>query len=149
MQALLGQDWSEAANWARAQRLAEDEINRSPGDPYAWFNLGGSRLGQGDAVTATSAYERALALRLPRRLMWYQTGPLAAHNRAGNHRRALEPARQVLATEGTLAEAHHVRGLALLGLGERGAALAAFRLAARYGPGLGAAHEMLARLTAG
>jgi tetratricopeptide (TPR) repeat protein len=148
VRAILGEDWDAAANWARAQRVAEQEVNRSPGDPYAWFNLGDSHLGQGDAPTAAHAYERALALGLPRRHLWYRTGPLAAHNRAGDHRRALALAQQVLATEATLAEAHHERGLALLGLGQRAAALDAFRLAARYGPNLGAAHEMLAQLSA-
>ena len=148
VRAILGDDWDEAANWARAQHAAEDEINRSPPDAYTWFNLGDSHLGQDDALTATYAYERALALGLPPRHLWYQIGPLTAHNRAGHHRRALELAQRALATEGTLAEVHLERGLALLGLGQPAAALEAFRLAARYGPALAPAHEMLAQLAA-
>jgi tetratricopeptide (TPR) repeat protein len=148
VQAILGEDWDELANWARAQHLVEEEINRAPHDPYAWFNLGDSHLGQGDAGTASHAYERALALGLPGKQLWYQVGPIAAHNRTGNYRRALELAQRALATEATLTEVHYERGVALLGLGQRGAALEAFRQAARYGPTYAPAHEMVAQLSA-
>lgn len=148
VQAILGEDWDEQTNWSRAQRVAENEINRAPDDAYAWFNLGDGHLAQGDAETAVHAYERALALGLPRRHMWYQIGPIVAHNQVGNHTRALVLAQRALTTESTLAEVQYERGVALLGLGQGAAALEAFRLAARYGPNLAPAHEMVAQLAA-
>lgn len=77
---ILGPDMLESTTmWDRAARLAQDETVADPSDSFAWFNLGTSltRLGEltGDRAyyeQGAAAFDHALSIGLPGRMLWYQ-----------------------------------------------------------------------------
>ncbi|MDW8097875.1 MAG: C39 family peptidase [Anaerolineae bacterium] len=142
---IIGAAWDEQIMYRRAAEVARQEVE-TIGDLYAWFNLGDSLLGLGRAEEAVSAFERAMALGLPPRLLWYRFGPLEAYNRAGQYPQTLDLAAPLLAKVPMLEEAQYQRGFALEGLGRKEEAIAAYELALRYNPRLEEARQALARV---
>jgi tetratricopeptide (TPR) repeat protein len=77
---ILGREYLDPITmWQNAARKAEAETQENPEDPYAWFNLGTSltRIGEitGDAAfyqQGASAFDRAVVIGLPGRMLWYQ-----------------------------------------------------------------------------
>lgn len=76
---LLGEDWEEAANRRRALETARAETRTSPGNAFAWFNLGSNLVYFEDYPAAVEAYDRARQLGLPQRMLRYQFGPFFAY----------------------------------------------------------------------
>lgn len=147
VRAIIGDDWDPRFLMPRARSAAERETVAHPKDPYAWFNLGDDNLALGDFVSAVKAYERALALDLPSRILWYRTEPLIAYNKAGQFQRALDLSAPVLSRTTGVAQIYEQRGFAYLGLGKPDQAASEFKLAIFYDPGLTASKEALANLT--
>lgn len=145
--AIVGEDWDDRRMCLRAIEAAQAEVE-DKGDLYAWFNLGSGYLGLGMYELALGAYERAIAIGLPPRMLWYQSGPLEALNRAHRYSRTLELTEPLLAIPG-LEEIHYQRGLAYEGLGRKQEALAEYRLALRYNPRWELVQQALERLEAG
>lgn len=79
MRSLLGERWDETRMNALALADAQRESQADPRDKFAWFNIGSTLLRQGDSAGAMAAYDTAIALRLPWRMMWYQFGPYEAY----------------------------------------------------------------------
>lgn len=84
-------------NWQAAARRAQKEADADPDNAYAWFNLGTSLTELGKKTkeveyyeNAAIAYDRARALGLPSRMLWYQHGIFFAYNGIGRHEDALE-----------------------------------------------------------
>ena len=146
--AILGEDADPQRNYQRAlalfQRLAEER----PEDAYVWFSIGTSYFLLGDYQAAVQAYERAEAIGLPPKMLWYQFWPVAAYNNIGNHQRALELATAQIATAGTFGEMRYERGRAFEAMGNLDAAIAEYRRALRDDANLSVAREALARLGA-
>ena len=146
--AILGEDADPQRNYQRAlalfQRLAEER----PDDAYVWFSMGTSYFLLGDDQAAVQAYERAEAIGLPPKMLWYQFWPVAAYNNIGNHQRALELATAQIATAGTFGEMRYERGRAFEAMGNTDAAIAEYRRALLDDVNLTAAREALARLGA-
>jgi hypothetical protein len=86
---LVAQLLGERADVLRAAELAAEtaqaEATANPRDVYAWFNLGTSltRLGRYDQAAA--AYDRAMSLGIPFRMLWYQFGPFEAYFNTGRY----------------------------------------------------------------
>lgn len=142
---VLGQAWDEGTMYRLAAEAARAEVD-TIGDLYAWFNLGDSLLGLDQPEEAVVAFEQAIALGLPPRMLWYRFGPFEALNRAGHYERVLELADPALAVVPMLEELQYQRGVALEGLGRFHEAIAAYELALHYHPGMEAAHSALQRL---
>ncbi len=143
--ALIGADWDDAAMRQRALASAQAEVE-AIGDLYAWFNLGDSYLALGQPIEAAEAFQRALTLPTPPRLLWYRFGPLEAYNQAGQHQQALDLADQILAAAPMLEEALLQRGIAYEAMGQTTAARASYEAALAANPRLAAARQAIARL---
>lgn len=88
VQAILGAQWDQAANYQYAAERASTEIFNSSGRDlyFAWFNRGTSLMYLQDYAGAAAAFDEAFRLypeipekARPWRMMWYQTGPYFAY----------------------------------------------------------------------
>lgn len=143
VRAILGPDWDTASMYRRAAERASAEIE-ADADVYAWFNLGTSLLQLGEYDAAATAYDQAISIGLPSRMLWYQFGPLEAYNQTGRYEDVLEVSAPL--TGLALEELHYQRGVAFEGLGQRNMAVAEYQRAADLNPNLGKAAESVARL---
>lgn len=125
----------ELANQARAAEIAFDvaqaEARSNPQDPFAWFNMGSSLVLLGRYQEASVAYDQATSLGLPWRMLWYQFGPYQAFYEVGRYQDILAYVNNTFSTDGgqDVEEAYYWQGRALLALGRRNEALAAFQQA--------------------
>jgi hypothetical protein len=83
VQAILGSDWDPDANRQHALEAAQAETQSDPKNAFAWFNLGSNLSYFERYVEATDAYDHALELGLPQRMMRYQFGPFIAYFHTG------------------------------------------------------------------
>ncbi|MBK8047320.1 MAG: C39 family peptidase [Anaerolineales bacterium] len=125
---------SEQTMWQVAQRQAEGEISADPNDLFAWFNLGSSLTAQGDFAGAAEAFDRATAIGLPERMLWYQFSPFEAYLAVGRAQEEVGLADAVLATADSVEEVHYWRGRGLALLGDTAAARAAYEQALVLNP---------------
>lgn len=133
VEALLGTDADDAAMYRQAVARAEEEVNTT-GDVFAWFNLGSSYVGLGEYASAADAYQHALEIGLPRRMLWYQFGPFIAYDALGEYQKVLDLSAGILAHTPNIEELHYYRGRAYLALGDADKARAEFELAVQYNP---------------
>ncbi|MEX1247129.1 MAG: C39 family peptidase [Anaerolineales bacterium] len=157
--ALLG-PWADE-QWANeyALEVAKEESTTLTGlDQYfAWFNVGSSHVRLFQYVDAAFAYDYAFDLyanlpndtiKLPFRMLWYQTGPYWAYYYSGRYRDVINLANITLSTldDPTLEESLYWRGLAYLALGETDNAIADLQEAVRINPNFWAGWQQLEAL---
>jgi tetratricopeptide (TPR) repeat protein len=145
VEALLGDDADDAAMYRHAVARAQEDV-RTSGDAFAWFNLGSSYVDLGEYAAAADAYQHALEIGLPRRMLWYQFGPFIAYEALGEYQKVLDLSAGVLAHTPNIEELHYYRGRAYLGLDDVGKARAEFELAVQYNPHYAEAVQSLADL---
>jgi hypothetical protein len=144
---LLGDDWDDLRMYERAVLTTRTEIE-TLGDAYGWFNAGNSLLGLGEYERAAEAFDQAMAIGLPPRMLWYQFGPFEAYNQAGQYQRVIDLSVPLMSL--ALEELHYQRGVAFEGLGQLQAALAEYQLAVELNPrSMTRASDAIARLRAG
>ncbi|HVB63294.1 MAG TPA: C39 family peptidase [Nitrolancea sp.] len=143
---IVGSDIDRQTNLERALALFTDLAAKHPDDAYYRFAIGSSFFELGNYAEAVAAYERAAAIGLPSKMLWYQFWPVAAYNEIGNQQRALELATAQIASAGTFAEMRFERGRAFEALGRRTEALAEYRQAINDDANLQAAQDAVARL---
>ena len=145
----------EQAMWQQALDRARAQIEQEPNNAFAWFNLGSSmtHLGQITAdsqlfQTAASAFDQALLIGLPPRMLWYQFEPYEAYLAAGRSDEVLALTRSILENQGgrDVEETYLYRGQALLAQGDSAGAQADYARALELRPGFPAALEALAGL---
>ncbi|HDN80000.1 MAG TPA: tetratricopeptide repeat protein [Chloroflexi bacterium] len=134
LKSVLGEDWDERLMYARALERARKEVERSPDDAFAWFNMGNSYLGLEEPEEAVAAFEKAISIGLPWRMLWYQFGPFEAYLATGHYEEVLRLSESVLRKAPNLEELHFYRGMAYRALGREDEAEAEFRLALKYNP---------------
>jgi hypothetical protein len=137
VQAILGETLTgEEAMWRHVAALAQAEIDRDPGNAFAWFNLGTSltelamMLGEADYYTsAATAFDRSRTIGLPPRMLWYQHRPLMAYFRVGRYEDVMSLVDATLATAGgqNVEELYWYQGHVHLARGERTLARAAYQ----------------------
>ena len=140
---VLGDHVDERLMYLSAVARALDE-NAERGDAFSFFNLGSALLGLGDADGAAGAYDRARALGLPWRMLWYQFGPFEAYAAVGRWHDVTALAAANLRNAGNLEESHYWLGRAHQAEGDAEAAADAWRTALRYNPTFAPAAEALA-----
>jgi tetratricopeptide (TPR) repeat protein len=133
--AVLGGDTDDGVMFARAAVKAHGEIQAGE-DAFAWFNLGSSMLGMGDAEAAVAAFDRARLLGLPWRMLWYQFGPFEAYAAVGRWDDVMALADANLRNAPNLEESHYWRGRALAAKGDEDGARQAWRRALELNPNL-------------
>lgn len=132
-----------AAMYAAALEQARAEARASPGNAFAWFNLGSSLAARQRYEEAAQAFDQARHLGLPWRMLWYQFGPFEAYYQVGRHQDVVDLAAANLRQSGNLEESHYWRGLSLRALGREDEARQAFETALRFNPNYAAAAEAL------
>ncbi|MFN8531697.1 MAG: C39 family peptidase [Anaerolineae bacterium] len=85
LQSLLGNRAAPLDAVQYALDTAIEETRTNPRNMYAWFNIGSSLTRQGNYDAAARAYDRARALGVPFRMMWYQFGPFEAYFNVGRY----------------------------------------------------------------
>ncbi|MFN3336445.1 MAG: C39 family peptidase [Thermomicrobium sp.] len=144
--AILGEDADPRHNVERANQRMHELVTQHPDDAYLWFSLGTTEYLLGNTDAALAAYERAAAIGLPPKMLWYQFWPVAAYVDDGQYQRALELAAAQIASAGVFAEMHYERGRAFEALGQTNAAIAEYRRALDDDANLQVARDALARL---
>jgi hypothetical protein len=140
---LLGTDADTAAMYVRSAARAEAELQARE-DAFGWFNLGSSLLGAGEGPGAAGAYDRARALGLPWRMLWYQFGPFEAYAAVDRWDDVEALAGANLRNAGNLEESHYWLGRALAARGDAARARDSWRRALALNPGFAAARDALA-----
>ena len=143
---VVGSDVDRRTNLERALALFSDLAAKDPDNAYYRFSIGSSFFELGNYHEAIAAYEKAAAIGLPSKMLWYQFWPVAAYNEVGNYQRALELATEQIASAGTFAEMRFERGRAFEALGNQAAALVEYRQAISDDANLQAAQGAVARL---
>jgi tetratricopeptide (TPR) repeat protein len=146
VQRILGEDVSEPRMWERALFVAQREAAAQPNDAFAWFNVGTNLVSLGRTAEAVAAFDRARALKLPWRMLWYQFAPFEAYLAEGRVNDVLSLAGANLQQAGDLEESIYYRGRALQAQGNVAGARAAYQTAARLNPRYAPAHHSLAML---
>jgi hypothetical protein len=96
----LGADWFEQDNRRKAAEVAQREALETPNNGFAWFNLGTSLAALGRYQEAVVAFQRATALELPWRMLWYQFGLFESLLQTQRFQDVLNYADDTLATRG-------------------------------------------------
>ena len=150
LMALLGEDGDEWQNQIRALEMARAEAIADPDDAFAWFNMGTNFVNLGMHDVAAQAYDRAISLGLPWRMMWYQFGPYEAYYEAGRYDDMIAIARQNQNDNGghLVEETWYYLGMAREGRGELDKALQNYHTAYNFNPNFTPAQEAKERLTA-
>ena len=97
VQAALGPHWDETYNLEWALSLSEQELAGDSPDTFSLFNLGETLVRLGRYEEAEDAFDRARAIGLPWRMMWYMFGPFEAYLELGRYDDVIALAREVIA----------------------------------------------------
>ena len=143
---ILGPDGEDHWMYERALAVAQAEAAAQPNDAHAWFNLGTNLVALGRTAEAVPAFDRARALRLPWRFLWYQFGPFEAYLAEGRLGDVLTLTAANLEQAADLEESHYYRGRALQAQGQTAASRAAYQAALRANPKFAPASHALSTL---
>ncbi|UCG24197.1 MAG: C39 family peptidase [Chloroflexota bacterium] len=139
VQSILGQDLLQPMQmWLKAAERAQAELENDPDNAFIWFNLGTSLTRLGELTgspeyyeSGAAAFDQALAIGLPPRMLWYEFRPYLAYMKVGRYEDMITLAEAVLATQGgqNVEETYLYQGHALLFQGDVAAAAAAYKRA--------------------
>jgi len=147
--AILGPDADEPAMLRRALAASKARTAATPGNAYAWLNLGETEFLIGDNAAAVAAWEKAQSVGLPERIMWYVFWPATAYNALGKADVVLALTGEVLAQQPVSPELLFERGIAYRSLGDTVRARQALNQALVYDPGMAKARKALEELGRG
>jgi tetratricopeptide (TPR) repeat protein len=145
--AILAGDRDDQAMLQHALDVATGEASAQPNDAFAWFNVGSTLTAMGRDAEAVPAYDRARALKLPWRMLWYQFGPFEAYLSQGRLNDVLTLTGANLQQASDLEESQYYRGRALQAQGQTAAARAAYQAALKVNPKYTPAYYSLSTLS--
>ena len=128
--------------WNDAETLARAELAANDADAFAWFNLGSSLTAQGRTAEAAGAFDRARAIGLPWRMLWYQFTPFEAYLAEGRAQDVLALTDEVIQVTDSIEEIYYWRARALLATGDAAGARSAVQRALTLAPGFAPALEL-------
>ena len=157
LEALLGPQFDESANFEFAAQKARQEIEELAGRElyFAWFNLGSNLVAMEDYAGAAAAYDQAFAVypaipedERPWRVMWYQDGPYAAYYHTARYQDIINLANTTFFALGeyTLEESFYCRGMAKQVLDDYNGAVFDLKKAVELNPNYTPAHIALEEL---
>ena len=94
-----------------ALNAARSDTANDSTDNWAWFNLGTSYTALGEYDNAATAYDQALRLGMPFRLLWYQFGPYEAYYEVGRYEDVESLAESTLATTDFVEQTYYWLGM--------------------------------------
>jgi len=124
--------------WEATAKRAQQQLDQDPENAFAWFNLGTSltRLGEltgsaGYYENGAAAFDRARAIGLPPRMLWYEFRPYLAYMKVGRYEDMIALANAVLENQGgrNVEETYLYMGHALLFEGDVAGATDAYQRA--------------------
>jgi hypothetical protein len=146
VQSIYGAALDDGVMWQDALANAQQTVQAQPNNPYAWFNLGTDLTVLGEYTAAADAYDRARAIGLPWRMLWYQYGPFQAYHAVGRYQDVIALVDETLATTQSVEDLYYWRGQARAALGNPDAAYADWQQALRLNPTYQPAQQALAGL---
>ncbi|HET7770723.1 MAG TPA: C39 family peptidase, partial [Chloroflexota bacterium] len=144
--AIVGPDMDEAQLRQRAVVVAQEELSGKQNDAFAWFNVGTALTRVGRTTEAVQAFDRARALLLPWRMLWYQFAQFEAYLAENRPNDVLALTQANLAQAPELEESHYFRGRALELQGNKVGARAAYQTALQMNPKFAPAAHALSLL---
>jgi hypothetical protein len=143
---IIGEDMDDAIMWQNSLNRAQADAATDPENGFFWFNLGKSYNAIGDYEKAASAFDQALAISLPWRMLWYQFGPYEAYYQVGRYEDVILLADTTLKDRPYFEESFYYKGLALAALGDTTAARQSLEDAvdfnSNYAPALAALNNL-------
>ncbi len=149
LRAILGEYVDPWYGYNAALEQSRDEIAQNEEDQWAWFNQGTALGVLGDVQEAAAAYDKALELGLPYRLLWYQFGPFEAYYQLGRYDDVIALADSVLDNTIYIEEIHYWKGMALVQQGKFDEALESFQTALQMNANYFPAQQMLRLIETG
>ena len=131
---LLGTRAEENESYNLALESAQEESTLDPNNAFALHNLGVSLSYFGEFAEASSAFDKARAIGLARRMLWYQTEMYQAYFNMGRYSDVVNLASSTLETTPNLEESYFWRGKARHALGDVEGALSDLKKALEYNP---------------
>ena len=130
---LVGENWNEEANRISALNIALDETEADPDDTFAWFNVGTNLLYFDRYAAAAQAYDTAIRLGIPQRMLRHQFGPFIAYFKTSRND-DLKALAEYALNHSTTEENRLWYGSALFREGDRNAAVDEFNKALHVNP---------------
>lgn len=146
LKAIVGDNWDKNTMYQSAATKARAEISSNDNDVYAWFNLGTSLYELGDYKGAKTAFEKSQSIGWPRRMLWYQIGPIQTYNMTKDYQKAIDLSNIALSSNDSFAEAHLEKAIAYKGLGNLEKAKEEANIALSYYPNFKKAQDFLGSL---
>jgi Peptidase_C39 like family len=131
---LVGENWDEETNRINALNQAYDETKANPEDAFAWFNVGTNLLYFDRNTEAAQAYDTAIRLGIPQRMLRHQFGPFIAYFKTGRNDDLKALAEYALKITPTSEENRLWYGWALFREGDRAGAIDEFNKALHVNP---------------
>jgi tetratricopeptide (TPR) repeat protein len=132
LRAALGDYVDTQYAYNAALQTARDEAAKSRDDAWAWFNMGSAYVLLQDYNNAALAYDQAIQLGLPWRMLWYQFGPYEAYYNVGQYDNVRALANSTIATTKWVEESYYWIGMTYAAEGRASAAIEQFNLALNY-----------------
>ncbi len=146
VRAALGPHWDATYNLEWALSLSEQELAGDRPDSFSLFNLGETLVLLGRYEEAADAFDRARAIGLPWRMMWYMFGPFEAYLAVGRYDDVIALAREVIAGTPGVEEVYYYAARAYEAQGDLLRANANYEVAVWRNSYFTEAAEALARL---
>lgn len=143
---IIGDEMNDDVMWENALHTVQKELNAEPENAFLWFNLGTVFNALGDYERAASAFDRARAIGLPRRMIYYQFGPYEAYYQTGRYEDVLLLADTTLQAGPYFEESYYYKALAQIELGDVNAARRNLRRAINFNPNFMPASRTLQEL---
>jgi hypothetical protein len=143
---LLGAALDDAAMWQASLARAQADAAHDANNAFYWFNLGTTYNALGEYDKAATAFDQALAIGLPWRMLWYQFGPYEAYQQVGRYDDVVLLAETTLADRPYFEESYYYLGLAQSALGDAETARANLEKARELNPNFAPAEKALAEL---
>jgi tetratricopeptide (TPR) repeat protein len=131
---LVGENWNEESNRVNALNIALDETETNPDDEFAWFNVGTNLLYFERYTEAAQAFDTAIRLGIPQRMLRHQFGPFIAYFKTVRNDDLKALAEYALKITPTSEENRLWYGWALFREGDRAAAIDEFNKALHVNP---------------
>ena len=146
---LLGNRATPLSAAQHAYEVALEEARANPQDAFAWFNMGTSLTMLGSYDAASTAFDRAIEVNVPWRMLWYQFAPYEAYFEVGRYADILSYVEANLGNGGEwVEETYYWQGRAYEAQGETALARTAYRQALNHNRLFDPAKSALDRLNA-
>ncbi len=143
LNALLGDSAEPQIMWQQALEKTQLALQNRPDDPFLWFNLGTIFVEMEQYDDAATAYDKARAIGLPWRMLWYQFGPYEAYYELGRYEDIILLANATLQARPYFEESFYWRGRAYEALGNLDSATSDYQTAVNLQPNFTPAVEAL------